>query len=130
MPKYNFSKPSFYEPSDINTTTKRSFNFSSTPDLHDINNKKKFTLSERMVDPLNPVYNLPSHQPLEPVQSKYIPRESKEIETPRIKFGKRITNKIDDIEGATKSPRKVWNDHNIPDDIKYTPPKPNKYIKS
>jgi len=62
MPKYNFSKPSFYEPSDINASSKRSFhtNTSSTPDLHEINNKKKFTLSPRTVNPLNPDYKLAS----------------------------------------------------------------------
>lgn len=71
-----------------------------------------------MVDPMNPNYSLASYNPIEPVQNKYIPREPKEIETPRLKIVPRTTNKIDDIEGATKSPRKVWHDHNIPEDIK------------
>lgn len=79
-----------------------------------------------MVDPLNPNYSLASYQPIEQVSTKYIPREPKEIESPRLKIATRTTNKIDDIEGTSKSPRKVWHDHNIPEDIKYTPPKPNK----
>lgn len=68
-----------------------------------------------MVDPLNPDYKTASF--LEPTYSpsKYIPRESKEIVTDRIEIKPRDTMKLDDIPGATKSPRKTWHDYNHPD---------------
>lgn len=77
-----------------------------------------------MVNPLNPQYNLASFVEHEQSPSKFVPRESKEIKLEKLEIKPRETNKLDDIPGATKSPRRVWHDHNMPD-IKYTPKKEN-----